>query len=105
MAQFDLFANADKASARTYPYLLEVQADLLSALSTTVVVPLAKPAVLGGQPIGGLNPVLSFEGRDWVLMTQELAAMRRKDLGARRGDLRGKRNEIVGALDLLLTGI
>ena len=105
MAQFDLYANPDKASARTYPYLLEVQADLLSALPTTVVVPLTKPAVVAGRPIGGLNPVVSFDGREWVLMTQELAAMRRNSLGPRRGDLRSLRGEVVAALDLLLNGI
>ena len=105
MAQFDLYANADKVSARTYPLLLEVQADLLSALPTTVVIPLAKPAVVGDRPIGGLNPVASFDGREWVLMVQELAAMRRNGLGPRRGDLRHLRGEVVAALDLLLTGI
>ena len=105
MAQFDLYANPDKLSARTYPYLLEVQADLLSPLPSTVVIPLARPAVVADRPIGGLNPKVSFDGRDWVLMTQELAAMRRSGLGPRRGDLRSVRGEVVTALDLLFTGI
>lgn len=105
MAQFDLYANPDKGSARTYPYLLEVQADLLAALATTVVIPLSKPAIVGGRPMAGLNPVVSFDGREWVVMTQELAAMRRNALGPRRGDLRHLRGEVVAALDLLLTGI
>jgi toxin CcdB len=105
MAQFDVYANADKISASTYPFLLEVQADLLSALSTTVVVPLAAPAVLEGKPISRLNPIVSFEGDDWVLMTQELAAMRRKALGLRLGDLSAMRADVIKAFDLLLTGI
>lgn len=105
MAQFDLYANPDRVSAEIYPYLLEVQADLLSALSTTVVIPLANSAVVAGRPIGSLNPVVAFDGGEWVLMTQELAAMRRNGLGPRRGDLRNLRGEVVAALDLLLTGI
>jgi toxin CcdB len=105
MAQFDLFVNPDKVSARTYPYLLEVQANLLSSLPTTVVVPLAKPAAVSGRPITGLNPAVSFDGREWLLMTQELAAMRRADLGSFRGSLQNLRGEVVGALDLLFIGI
>lgn len=42
MPQFDVYRNRNPRSRRSIPYLLDVQSDLLTALSTRVVVPLIK---------------------------------------------------------------
>ena len=39
MAQFGIYQNRNAATAKRYPYLIELQTDLLSALKTTVVAP------------------------------------------------------------------
>ena len=38
MAQFDVYHNPNPATRKTIPYLLDVQADLLDAMATRVVV-------------------------------------------------------------------
>jgi toxin CcdB len=40
MPQFHLYKNLNKATQKTYPYLLDIQSNLLSDIRTTVVVPL-----------------------------------------------------------------
>ena len=47
MAQFDVHRNPNAASAKAIPFLLDVQADLLSGLATRVAVPLARPDAVG----------------------------------------------------------
>lgn len=42
MAQFSVDHNKNTQSKKIYPYLLEIQSNLLQGLATTVVVPLVK---------------------------------------------------------------
>lgn len=101
MSQFDLFRNPRKGD---YPFLLDVQAEVLAQLATRVVVPLT--ALKGyGKPLQRLNPVVSIDDEDYVLLFQELAAIPRAALGAEHGSLAARRTELLLALDLLLTGI
>ncbi|MDO8318030.1 CcdB family protein [Rhodoferax sp.] len=41
--QFDVYANPSPRMRDVYPYVVDVQSDLLSALATRMVVPLAVP--------------------------------------------------------------
>lgn len=102
MAQFDLSRNP---RSKTYPFLLDVQADLLRDLASRVVVPLAPLPKLRGKPLARLNPVVSIAGREYAVLFQELAAIPAKALGETVGNLRSRRAELIAALDLLLTGI
>ena len=54
--------------------------------------------------IRDLNPVVQIDDEDYVVMTQELAAVPRSDLRRKIGSLSDQRDEIVRALDVLLTG-
>jgi toxin CcdB len=105
MAQFDVYRNANAATRAHIPYLLDVQSDLLDPLATRVVVPLARPAVLGGKPAERLCPVFELEGRKLVMLTPELAGVPLKVLGERTANLAIKRQVIIEALDLVFTGI
>ena len=105
MAQFDVYRNTNPASKARLPYLLDVQSDLLETLSTRVVVPLCKPELLKGKMAERLNPVFEFEGRKLAMLTPELAGVSRKVLGECVGNLSGHRQVIIGALDLVITGI
>jgi len=102
MAQFDVYRNV---RAGAFPLLLDVQADLLSKLVTRVVVPMATVKAYGATPIGRLNPVVTILGLRYVLVFQELAAIDSSELGDRVGNLAVHRAELVGALDLLFTGL
>ena len=99
MARFDLFENSDGSG-----FLLDVQADLLDALTTRVVVPLLPVAQIGAV-MQQLNPVFDVEDVPHVMMTQFLAAVPVSELGAKAGTLQAQDTAITNALDLLLTGV
>ena len=105
MAQYDVFRNPNPSTRNRIPFLLDVQSGLLESLVTRVVVPLAIPEVLAGKPAERLNPKLLVEGRTLVMLTPELAGVPRSALGPRVANLSSARTEIVGALDILFTGI
>ena len=102
---YAVYRNPNRASRAIYPYLLEVQADLLRDLASTVVVPLARPKLISSKPVSGLMPMVRFKGEPYVLMTPELAGVARSLVGKSVGTLAGRRNSILAALDLLLTGV
>ncbi len=104
MAQFDVYINPNAASRKAIPYLLDVQADLLDALATRVVVPLVLAEEMGGVA-KVLNPEFKIKGSAVVMSTAELAGISCRSLGDKVASLKHKRDEIIAALDLLFTGI
>lgn len=104
MGQFDVYRNPDKASASAVPFLLDVQSDFLSGFSTRVVVPLA-PAQSVGKSAQRLHPQFQIDGVNMVMMTELLAAVPKAALGAVVMSVAQQRDEIVDALDFLITGI
>lgn len=102
MAQFDVYRNPG-ADSRRFPYLLDVQSDLLSGVATRVVVPLARLADYV-KPTRRLHPVLNVDGKDTVMLTPDLAGVLRSELGPKVGSLADRRDEIVAALDFLFQG-
>ncbi|MCU0650406.1 MAG: CcdB family protein [Gemmatimonadaceae bacterium] len=90
MAQFVVYRNAHPATRQATPLLLEVQHDLLSTLATTVVVPLRPVSAMKGAILRTLTPIIEVEGREYVLVTPELAGVPRKaGPGCCRGEGRG----------------
>lgn len=105
MAQFNAYENRNPASRHRYPYLLDIQSDLLDELRTTVVVPLSPAAQAESMRMTHLNPIIEIDGQPFILMTQELAGIERKRLGKAVHDLGGYRDRIMTAVDFLITGI
>lgn len=102
MAQFDLYKNPRRGD---YPFLLDVQAEELSQLSTRVVVPLMTIKRYGARPITHLNPTARIRNLEYVLVFQELAAIPAAVLDKPVGSLAERRYELIAAVDLLFTGI
>jgi toxin CcdB len=104
MAQFDVYENPNPASRKNIPFLLDVQTDLLDNLATRVVVPLVTSAAM---PIPGrhLNPAFSVGKTGVIMSTAEIAGVSVKSLGKKVCSIKQYRNEIVAALDFLITGI
>ena len=105
MAQFDVFRNTDAHSRKRFPLLLDIQADLLEELATRVVVPCAALDDRSPPPITRLMLVLEVDGKRFVMHTAELAGVSRKSLGLPVGSLATRRLDIVGALDVLISGV
>jgi len=102
--QFAVHRNKNPHSKATFPFLVDVQSDLLDELNTRVVIPLTKAAGLARKPLSHLTPTLSFDGDAYLLMTPQLAGIARADLGPQAGSLLEQREKIMAALDFLLTG-
>lgn len=105
MAQFTLYRNLNRSTQRQVPYLLDVQAELLSDLATRVVVPFYAQSILKGNVLKTLTPLFRIGGKNWLMATPEMAGVSRKVLGPAIADLSSRRAEIIAALDLLITGI
>lgn len=103
MAHLDVYPNPNSA-AKGFPYLLELQAGLLGNMPTTVVAPLGLPKVIDQIPVLRLNPTVTVDGQRLVVMTQELAAIKRRQLKPPVANLSAQREEILAALDFLFTG-
>ncbi len=104
MAQFGVYRNKSPRSKSTYPYLVDVQSDLLDELKTRVVIPLTKASAVAKRPLSHLTPVLKLDGEAYILMTPQLAGIARTDLGASAGTLADQRQVIAAAIDFLLVG-
>ncbi len=103
MAQFDVYANPNPETKRTIPYVLDVQADLLNNLTTRVVIPLYSASAMG-KAAKHLNPQFSIKRTTVIMSTAELAGVLVNSLGDKVCSLKEQRNEIIAALDFLITG-
>lgn len=105
MPQFCVRRNPSPETKATYPLLLDVQSDLTAGLNTRLVVPLCPLSAMKAGPITTLTPVLEVDGRRYIMLTPQLAGIPTKHWGAPVATLARYRDEIVAALDLLITGI
>ncbi|WP_027961398.1 CcdB family protein [Halomonas halodenitrificans] len=105
MAQFDVYLNPNKTSKAHYPYLVDIQSSLLSELATRIVIPLGKRSAFGSEAMQGLTPEVSFFEQELLLLTPQVSSVQKKHLKNSVGSLSHFRDQIVGALDLAITGI
>lgn len=105
MPQFALYRNRHPATRARFPLLLDIQSDLLELLTTRVMVPLSLAAPARARSMGALTPALRFEGKEYVMLTPQLAGIAIRELGPIVGELACDRDTIIAALDLLITGI
>lgn len=106
MAQFSVHRNRNAATKARFPLLLDVQTDLLKDLATRVVIPLAPASESARRSaIEALTPLCTVEGKRYLLIAPQLAGIAAKELGPPVADLSNDRQSILGALNLLFTGI
>ncbi|WP_157351357.1 CcdB family protein [Aliarcobacter butzleri] len=100
MAQFDVYENLNEKSKQNIPYLLDIQNDILKDLTTRVVIPL----IITNKAINFLNPKFTINQIDVTLSTAEMASIPIEILGNKICSLKDKREEIISAVDFLVTG-
>ncbi|GBQ99375.1 CcdB-like toxin protein [Acetobacter nitrogenifigens DSM 23921 = NBRC 105050] len=98
MARFDDYRLSGQGEAR---FVLDVQADLLEALGTRVVVPLL-PKESAPKSAQGLNPVFVADGRSRVMVTQFMASAPDRELKVHVSSLAVHQDAITQAIDLQL---
>jgi toxin CcdB len=99
MSQFDVHRLKSVATL-----VVDCQSELLEHLSTRMVVPLISREQAPVQ-VARLNPLVSIDGQEFVMATQLAAAVLQRDLGNVVASLRDRSFEIVGALDVLFSGV
>ena len=95
-----MYENTNEKTKSNIPYLLDIQNDILKNLSSRVVIPL----VISKEAINFLNPKFVINEIDVILSTAELASIPIENLGNKICSLKDKREEIIGAVDFLVTG-
>jgi toxin CcdB len=105
MTQFAVYKNKNPATRKLYPYLFELQADLLAGLRTTVVAPVCTKQDYPGQRLKELSPELEIDGRPHLVLIHQLAGIDRAVLGAEVCRLPERRAEWIAAMDFLLSGV
>ena len=104
MAQFTIYANANAQTKQLYPYLLALQSNLLDDLATCVVAPLTPLNRHILPAISRLTPVITVAGEEYLMLTMQLSAIARKQLGKVVGDASTNSHEIISAVDFLISG-
>lgn len=105
MPQFTVHRNPNPDTKAACPLLLDVQSDLVADLNTRVVVPLCPASAMKGKLIKTLTPVFEIGGKQYAMLTPQLAGVSKQQVGVKVADLAQRRDEIIAALDLLITGI
>jgi toxin CcdB len=99
--QYDLCRNTGRGAKRS-PYLLVIQRDMVSALPIRLVAP-----VMRLPPKSAVTRVMvpvEIEGESLHVSLPELFSIDRAMLGPVAGNLSPLHDDIVRALDLLITG-
>jgi toxin CcdB len=104
VAQFDVYRNRAPETEEEFPYVLDIQADVLKHLNLRVVVPLVRADVVD-PPLPGLNPKFVIEENNVVMATTLIGGLPSRGLRDPITNLGNHRTEIIGAIDMLITGV
>lgn len=103
MGQFDVYVNSNQETSDLFPFLLDVQTEILNNLPTRVIVPLLTRSAIS-KPIPVLNPVFEIQQTEVIMSTPQLVGVHSSVLGTKICSVKEKRDLIIAALDLLFTG-
>jgi toxin CcdB len=104
MAQFDVYRNTNAATRGHTPYILDVQADVMSVLPTRLVCPVRLVSGLRIGPIERIHLTVTIEDEQCVVFLSELTAVPASIVGGRLGSFQRYRQDIIAGIDLLITG-
>ena len=100
MKRFDVFVNPQERFRKEFPFVVIVQSDLLDEFGTRAVVPLARSRHAPGQ----INPMIEFEGEEFVFCAQLIAAIPTHSMTKLRGNVSYAHSVVFRALDFLFAG-
>ncbi|WP_375724728.1 CcdB family protein [Arcobacter sp. KX21116] len=100
MAQFDVYKNEDSNSNKKFPYLLDVQNDILKSLSSRVVIPLT----IYKKTIQGLTKEFIINEQLVYMFTAQIGSVPITDLQNKVVSLEEQKDEIKNSIDFLIYG-
>ncbi|WP_404695113.1 CcdB family protein [Raoultella ornithinolytica] len=101
--QYYVYKNTGRITV--YPYLLDVQSDIIGMRNTRVVIPLFPLRNYKGPRADRLTPVVTVEGEEYVVMTHELASIPQRVLGEEVCHLNHQREVVKASIDFFFDGI
>ena len=103
--QFTVYSNTGKSS--TYPLLLDVTSDIIGQLNRRIVIPLLPVEKYpGGNRPERMIPLIRLtDGKEYAVMTHELASIPVRILGVEFCRAAQYRTQIKAAIDFLFDGI
>jgi toxin CcdB len=104
MAQYTVYKNLNVNTNKVYPYLMNVQSDFLENLDSRLVIPLAAKNYFKNIEIQKLTPVINIGGRDFLLLTPQMASIHKKHLKEPAADCSSIHNIILSSIDFLISG-
>ena len=90
---------------QTYPFIVDIQSDLLGSLATRMVVPLATSQLASGDVPRSLCPMFQVQGLQLMLLPFEAAPLPKSLLKTDVQSLKRFASEIVAAMDAVMSGI
>ena len=103
--QYDVYPNPSPRMRDSYPFVLDIQSDLLKALATRMVVPLAVTFLPSTGLPRRLCPLVQIKGQSLMLVPFEAAPLDKRHLKSKVVSLRERADDIVAAMDAVLSGI
>jgi toxin CcdB len=105
MRQFDVYPNPNPRTREAFPYIVDIQSQLISELSTRIVIPLGRRSRFGADSMKGLTPAVEYAGEQLLLLTPQIASVPAKLLQDPIGSLEHFRADIIAALDFAVSGV
>jgi len=102
MARFDIYSNHG-SNQKKVPFLLDVQSNVISGLTTRIVIPLRPLSLFSSVSLpADLFPLISIDGTDYFLDTPQLGAIPLSELKSKTSSARDRQFDILEALDRAL---
>jgi toxin CcdB len=103
--QFDIYENPSPRMRDIYPFVVDVQSNLLSALATRMVVPLAVTSLSAKDLPQRMCPIITVNNKPLMLVPFEAAPLDKRLLRIEIASVLERSYEIIAAMDSVLSGI
>jgi len=103
--QFDVYENPSPRMRDVYPYVVDVQSNLLNSLATRMVIPLCKTSLPANELPKRLCPMLPVKQFVLMLVPFEAAPLDKRLLKQPISNLTNYSAEIIASMDVVISGI
>ena len=101
---FDVYESLSPRMRDQYPFVVDIQSDLLSTLATRMVVPLALTSLHANELPRRLCPVFVVRKKNLMLVLFEAAPLDKRLMKKEIVSIRAHAHKIVDAMDAVLSG-
>ncbi|MGV8002453.1 CcdB family protein [Photorhabdus temperata subsp. temperata] len=106
IAQYAVYRNKSPKSREQYPFIIDIQSDLLDDYDSRVIMPIALLSDKNSR-VKTLTPVIKIKGDQYVIITKSVTTVAKSKLKA--ADIvcvmPGIHSDIMAALDTIVSGI